>query len=273
MNEWTNDEIQFLKDNYLSMTDKELAQLLNKTEYGIQYKRLKLKLIKPRIKNLIEEKVGVLTIIRDTGKKDKSGCVIWECISDNGETIEIPSRLLKEGQSKLLKGIPQDIRDGRSKERLYEVWKNMRHKCDNPTNSSYEYYGARGITYCSEWKDYNIFKKWAYENGYDEDHERKDCTLDRIDFNGNYCPENCRWVDSHIQSCNRRNYGKLPYYGLSKDGNRYKMTITVNSEKIVLGCTTNKDEIPYLIQLRNDYIDQHNLSNMKNVYDPNLEII
>ena len=98
---------------------------------------------------------------------------------------------------------------GLSKTRIYRIWKQMRHRCYKTYDSGYAKYGSRGITVCDEWKnDFLAFYEWAMANGYSEN-----LSIDRIDNNGNYCSENCRWVDLDIQANNKRNNHFLTYKG------------------------------------------------------------
>lgn len=111
-----------------------------------------------------------------------------------------------------------------SSTRLYRVWQNMRTRCNNSHSKEYKYYGQRGISVCEEWNNFSIFQEWAYNNGYKEDAKRGECTLDRIDVNGNYEPSNCRWVDMKSQCQNRRMWGT--------DTHNHKMIIwEYNGEK------------------------------------------
>lgn len=90
---------------------------------------------------------------------------------------------------------------GKARTKIYRVWCSMKERCYNKHHKSYQHYGNKGIGVCEEWKnDFGVFYEWAKINGYKEG-----LTIDRIDVSGDYCPENCRWVDYKIQN---RNYSK-----------------------------------------------------------------
>ena len=93
---------------------------------------------------------------------------------------------------------------GMSDTRLYGVLSSMRDRCNNPNNDHYHNYGGRGIKICPEWDDFDTFHDWAMSAGYNCTQKKGDCTLDRIDVNGNYEPGNCRWVDMKVQANNKR---------------------------------------------------------------------
>lgn len=85
-----------------------------------------------------------------------------------------------------------------SEHRLYGIWKCMVQRCENDSREYYYRYGGRGIRVCEEWHDFKAFVSWARSNGYENG-----LTIDRIDNDGNYCPENCRWVSAKAQSLNK----------------------------------------------------------------------
>lgn len=108
-------------------------------------------------------------------------------------------------------------RHGMSNTRLYSIWNSMKGRCFNPADRNYKWYGARGITVCEEWKtDFLAFYSWAMENGYQPNAPRGVCTLDRRDPDGDYCPENCRWITIQEQERNKRNNHRLVIDGKEK---------------------------------------------------------
>lgn len=90
--------------------------------------------------------------------------------------------------------------------KLYHSWCAMKHRCLFSNDEHYKYYGGRGITIYQEWLDYNNFKEWALNNGWNNN-----LTIDRIDYNGNYEPNNCRWITQKEQTNNTGNNKMLTY--------------------------------------------------------------
>ena len=88
--------------------------------------------------------------------------------------------------------------------KLYRIWCHMKSRCNNPNVSSYKWYGARGIKICEDWERFKPFMQWALNNGYGDE-----LSLDRIDNDLGYTPENCRWVTMKQQQNNRRNNHKI----------------------------------------------------------------
>lgn len=138
---------------------------------------------------------------------------------------------------------------------LYRRWRDMKSRCFNPNNCNYKHYGGRGITVCDEWLDFNNFKVWALNHGYS-----KELSIDRIDNNGNYEPNNCRWVTHNIQCINMRHKNTSGYVGICKhslDGAWYGR-LKVNGKVVYTGRSKNIHEAAIM---RNKYIIEHYLPN------------
>lgn len=143
---------------------------------------------------------------------------LWECICSCGKTVYVRGSMLRSGRQKSCGCYSADCSHDRAfkhgfcdKERLYNVWGLMRNRCNNPKSAHYNLYGGRGIKVCDEWSSYLKFREWALGNGYDDS-----LTLDRIDSNGDYCAENCRWVSQKAQCNNKRNNHYITYNGETK---------------------------------------------------------
>lgn len=170
-----------------------------------------------RFKDLTGQKFGRLTTLYRLYNYHKKDSVYWLCICECGNLKEIRSVELLRGSTKscgcLQKEKAKQIntKHGLRDTRLYSTWKGMKVRCYNKNRKSYPDYGARGIVVCDEWKDnFEAFYDWAINNGYKEG-----LTIDRIDNDGNYEPNNCRWVDKKIQACNTRRNLKLTYNGIT----------------------------------------------------------
>lgn len=170
------------------------------------------------LKDLVGKRFGKLVVIsRSDDYVSPSGgrLVRWLCQCDCGNTAIVNAGTLARGDTKscgclrtefLKEKNLGNFKHGGSHDRLYKVYLNMKSRCYNQNNDSYKYYGGRGIKICDEWlNSYIEFKRWAYSAGYDEDAYHGECTIDRIDVNGNYEPQNCRWVSMAVQCKNKRN--------------------------------------------------------------------
>lgn len=134
---------------------------------------------------------------------------MWKCKCDCGKEIITRGENLKSGNTKSCGCLKADnhikTANGLGKTRLASIFNSMKQRCYNPNSAEYRLYGGRGIRVCEEWlHDSNNFYSWALSHGYIENTTQSQCSIDRINVNGDYCPDNCRWVDSYTQANNTR---------------------------------------------------------------------
>lgn len=180
---------------------------------------------------LTGKRFGRLLVVRENGRGPKGG-VAWLCKCDCGKEVTVDGYALVRGNNKSC-GCLHGENHGHANDRLYGVWLSMKRRCDLPTTKKYPAYGGRGIKVCKEWQSsFKAFRDWSLANGYDYNAPYGQCTIDRIDVDGNYCPDNCRWVDMATQSKNKRpapkhskgmavNYKGVSYKSLSELADAY----------------------------------------------------
>ena len=185
--------------------------------------------------DLTGRKYERLVAIRQVKNEKDRHHAFWECQCDCGNKIVVRKDSLESGHAKSCGCLLKERgwqRHGYSHTNIYGILQGMKDRCYNKNSHAYHLYGGRGIKVCDEWlKSSEAFIKWSYENGYVDGKPRSEQSIDRIDVNGDYCPENCRWVDKDVQNYNKRCTRKVVINGQEKTlldlHNEYGISIAV----------------------------------------------
>lgn len=158
----------------------------------------------PRLIDMAGMRIGMWAVGAQAGNLKRGGA-LWTCTCDCGTVRAVSGADLRQGKSTCCgcvgdKAVGDRARThGASATRIYETWQNMRARCSNSNRRGWADYGGRGISVCREWSDFSEFSRWAMASGYADD-----LTIERVDVDGNYCPDNCTWIPGGNQALNRR---------------------------------------------------------------------
>lgn len=160
-------------------------------------------------KDITGEKFGRLTVKGYSHSKNKA---FWVCKCECGNTVVVSGDKLRRGVTKSCGCIQEEHRrcgfhkhHGMTDSPIYTTWINMRRRCGNKSDKNY---GGRGISVCKEWEQFEPFYEWAMSAGY-----KDGLSIERIDVNGNYCPENCKWIPLSKQLLNQRRNHRITAFG------------------------------------------------------------
>lgn len=179
-----------------------------------------------RLKDLTGQKFGKLTVIERAENQGKN--TVWFCQCECGNTVKVKSTNLITGNTKscgCLRG--HNSVHNLSNHRIYKIWTNMKSRCYNKNTINYNRYGGRGIKVCDGWQKFENFNDWAIKNGYKEN-----LTLDRINVNGNYEPNNCRWLSVKEQNRNTRTNRLIIYKGETHCVSEWAEILGINAKLI-----------------------------------------
>ena len=226
--------------------------------------------------NMLYKKFGKLTVLEECKEYTKDNRIRYKCICDCGNITYAIGTNLRNGTKRscgcLLKEITKlrSTTHGKSNSRIYKIYRGMLDRCYRETDKHYKDYGARGIVVCQEWKDDNkTFFDWAKDNGY-----RDDLTIDRIDPNGNYEPNNCRWVDMKTQQNNKRNNVYLTYKGKTQTMMQWSKELGVKYDTIKSRkkhgwsdkeCLFGKDKAEQQTIYKYDYVSNEIIDSYKSI--------
>lgn len=212
-----------------------------------------------RKEDIVGKKFGRLTVIKFIPKPEREDYRRqWLCKCECDNLVQVNGSKLRNGHTKSCGCLERELignvnRKYKHKDlRLYRIWKAIQQRCSDVNGREYHNYGGRGIRVCKEWlnakQGFDRFYEWAIENGY-----TNKLTIDRIDTNKGYSPENCRWVTNKTQQNNKRNNVILTYNGESHTMKEWSELLSVNYSTLRYHIYTKKRNLTEYI---NNYYDR-----------------
>ena len=199
--------------------------------------------------DLTGEKIGKLTVIKRV-ENDKFNRSKWLCQCDCGNQTIVAGTFLRTHKTNSCGCLFKEVhskskyKNKKSKEfkRIYNIFNGMKNRCYNMKSKDYKNYGARGIKICNQWlnKENGIdnFFDWSITNGYKEN-----LTIDRIDVNGNYEPDNCRWITLKQQFLNKRNNKLITFNNKTQTLSEWSKELKIKYPTLNNRINTNKWDI------------------------------
>ena len=177
----------------------------------------------PRVHDLMGQNFGRLTVV-GRAENDRHGKTRWVCQCECGNVLVANGLNLLKGRTKSCGCLNKERAHGKVDTRLHRIWTCMKTRCSNPSHEAYYRYGGRGILVCDEWSNnFMSFYDWAMANGYADD-----LTLDRIDNDKGYYPDNCRWATNDEQNNNRRDNHLITYKGKTQTIKKWADELGIN---------------------------------------------
>lgn len=186
-----------------------------------------------KMNDLTGQRFGRLVVVSPAGldRTRKNMTFLCKCDCGNEKIVSAPQ--LKSGCTKSCGCLKRELTSkrrtthGKRNTRLYRIWANIKDRTSNPNQNRYYCYGAKGVSICDEWKDFQTFYDWAMSNGYSDE-----LTIDRIDINGNYEPSNCRWATIVQQQNNTSRNHFLTYDGKTQTIAQWSEEYGIDAHKL-----------------------------------------
>ena len=205
-----------------------------------------------KVIDMVGRRFGRLIVIEEAGRKRKE--VTWKCKCDCGAETVVTGYYLRSGHTQSCGCLIKDsktIKHGLYGSRIHSIYYNMKNRCYNPNYYLFHRYGGRGIAVCDEWLGENglqNFYEWSVENGYADK-----MSIDRIDNDKGYSPDNCRWVTMKQQQNNRSTNRIITVNGISRTLSQWADVLPV-SYRTLQRHVKSGDIAPYIMRLFNGYV-------------------